>query len=153
MCAGLVLALALLGACDSFGAERRTAVSSNAAGGGIEVHFVTWPGELVRTVTLLEPRDQIIGDEDDPVLWRISSPDSTLGTFVVGETPQGFREVVALSDLPPPDLKLGIVIDTSLVFGDFATFRLEQLRSDSVLWEGKQASLADFLEGAMEECG
>lgn len=153
VCAGLILSLILLGACDTFGRERRTAISSSATGSGIEVHFVACSVEVVRTVTLLEPRGQIIGDEDDPVLWRISSPGSTLRTFVVGEVPQGFREVVALGDLPPPDRKLGIVIDTSLRSGDFATFRVEQLRGDSVLWEGKQVSLADFLEGAMKECG
>jgi hypothetical protein len=84
-------------------------------GRGIQVVFVPCPGQKVISVELVVTNDAVIGDDKDPVLWRIEAPAGVAaGTFVVGQTTSGFTSSVPLRAEPPAGQPLGILLDTSL---------------------------------------
>jgi hypothetical protein len=66
---------------------------------------------------------------DGGVLWRITSPGSSRSRFVVGETPPGFREAIALGPerLPSQYLVVSVVTDDERWPETTRSFRLDQL--------------------------
>lgn len=104
------------------------------------------PGEVVQSVALVESGDQIVGDEDDVVIWRITSPDgSVVDNYVVGETPEGFVEDTPMTG-ETPDL-LVVEVQTSLaVLVDEA--EMAELADGRVLVKGDRF---DSWDEALEE--
>jgi hypothetical protein len=104
----LALVLCLAASCSLFADGKRIGVS-RTEGGGLRIHYVPCPGEVVTRVAMLsqvgsgiatvtgddEPGDD--PDDDEIVEWHIASPGSELEVFEVGATPDGFAEVVPLS--------------------------------------------------------
>jgi hypothetical protein len=106
-----LLVLCLGTGCGLFKEGKRLGVS-RTEGGGLRIHFVPCPGEVVTRVAFLSQvgggiatstgSDEPGGDPDDDeiVEWDVASSGSTLTTFEVGATPDGFTQVVPLSGPP-----------------------------------------------------
>lgn len=122
-CALLVLSLA---ACDEFPAQRTLGIE------GVNARFrivtVLCPGERVRSVSLVRVRGPIHLDEDDELLWRItSSGGSPVKVYVPGFTPAGFSETKDLGMGLPDDGRLAVRVQTDQVISS-AVFSMRDLR-------------------------
>ncbi|HEV2757667.1 MAG TPA: hypothetical protein VG318_18050 [Actinomycetota bacterium] len=149
--AAALLAL-LLGACvpgnDQIGLLR-------ASGGGIEVLYVrcTNRNEAVRTVRLRH-------NDTGEIIWRIddarpiseSLEEPQLQRFVVGETPDGFTEVVELVSPLTESETYSLTIDGPRQEGlPWVKFELADL-SDDVVYGPVEAPAQEFVESASEKC-
>jgi hypothetical protein len=150
--AGVVTAIAL-GACSPPSGNHTIGAKLAPDGRGIQVVFVPCPGQKVISVELVVTKDAVIGDERDPVLWRIEAPGGVAaGKFVVGQTPSGFTSTVPLRAEPPAGEPLGILLDSSL--GQTAVgFTVQQLRPDTVFTDGQSLSPQAFRQQAGGQCG
>ena len=150
--AGVVTAIAL-GACSPSSGNHTIGAKLAPDGRGIQVVFVPCPGQKVISVELVATNDAVIGDDKDPVLWRIEAPGGVAAEkFVVGQTPSGFTSPVPLRAEPPAGQPLGILLDTSL--GQTAVgFTVRQLRPDAVFTDGQSLSPEAFRQQAGGQCG
>lgn len=127
----LVLVLPLLTACDPVPIADRLGVTMSSSDTPT-VLFESCPGELVTTVSLIQSNGEL-GDDDDQVLWRITSPEgSQEARFPVGTTPSGFEEEVPLSSKLPRDRLLTAHVATSDGSETAAAFDLAALKEGSV---------------------
>lgn len=122
----LCLGALALSACSLIEDGKRLGASSTD-GGGLRIHFVPCPGEVVTRVAMLSHigtgisvstgSDRPGGDPDDDevVEWEIASPGSSATTFEVGATPEGFAEVTSLSG--PPESFDGILDGVGVFVG------------------------------------
>jgi len=96
--------------------------------GNLLVIFGRCKGEAVVRVELryADPPDEV---PYGGVLWRIASPASSRSRFLVGETPPGFREAIALGPerLPSQYLVVSVVTDDERWPETTRSFRLDQL--------------------------
>jgi hypothetical protein len=150
--AGVVTAIAL-GACSPPSGNHTIGAKLAPDGRGIQVVFVPCPGQKVISVELVVTNDAVIGDDKDPILWRIEAPGGVAAEkFVVGQTPSGFTSTVPLRAEPPAGQPLGILLDTSL--GQTAVgFTVQQLRPDTVFTDGRSLSPEAFRRQAGGQCG
>jgi len=96
--------------------------------GDLLVIFGRCKGEAVVRVELryADPPDEV---PYGGVLWRIASPASSRSRFLVGETPPGFQEAIALRPerLPSQYLVVSVVTDDKRWPETTRSFRLDQL--------------------------
>jgi hypothetical protein len=96
--------------------------------GNLLVIFGRCKGEAVVRVELryADPPDEV---PYGGVLWRIASPASSRSRFLVGETPPGFQEAIALRPerLPSQYLVVSVVTDDKRWPETTRSFRLDQL--------------------------
>ena len=96
--------------------------------GNLLVIFGRCKGEAVVRVELryADPPDEVLYGG---VLWRIASPASSRSRFLVGETPPGFQEAIALrrERLPSQYLVVSVVTDDKRWPETTRSFRLDQL--------------------------
>lgn len=96
--------------------------------GNLLVIFGRCEGEVVVRVELryADPPDEV---PYGGVLWRIASPASSRSRFLVGETPPGFQEAIALRPerLPSQYLVVSVVTDDKRWPETTRSFRLDQL--------------------------
>ena len=109
--APLALASLALVGCSLFPGAKRLGVSA-APDGGVLVHFVACPGETVTKVAYMESvgggfsvetgNDEPADDpENDEILvWLVTSPGSDERTFEIGVKPPGFTEELPLNEDP-----------------------------------------------------
>lgn len=119
--------------------------------GKIEVVYDLCPGQSVTSALLIVPEDGFIDYEKDDVLWKVESKAaSKRERFIVGDTPEGFAERVALEELPadrqiaaavlgPDNLELTI------------SFTLGDLRVGNVLHFGRYVDATQFEEFLVSE--
>ena len=96
--------------------------------GDLLVIFGRCKGEAVVRVELryADPPDEV---PYGGVLWRIASPASSRSRFLVGDTPPGFQEAIALRPerLPSQYLVVSVVTDDKRWPETTRSFRLDQL--------------------------
>ena len=148
-----VVAAIALGACSPSSGNHTIGAKLAPDGRGIQVVFVPCPGQKVTSVELVVTNDAVIGDDKDPVLWRIEAPGGVAAEeFVVGQAPPGFNSTVPLRAEPPAGQPLGVLLDTSL--GQTAVgFTVKQLRPDAIFTDGQSLSPEAFRQQAGGECG
>jgi hypothetical protein len=117
------------------------------------IAYTACPGELVGRVELVRQLGQVVGDEDDVVIWAISRLNQEpRSSFVVGRTTPGFREVVPLSSPPPKGVRLAAIVTTSEVADVYTTFDAGELRSGEFLSSAGYLSPTEFQEAGTEAC-
>ena len=102
---------------------------------------------------LIDARGTRGDSSDDQTLWEIRATNaSSAKQFIVGQTPDGFREDVALNSLPNDGRLLRVAVETSeLPHGESSSFSTNQLRTDRLrVGDGYQAE-EEFLRG--DACG
>jgi len=149
----LALLTWLVPACDPLLPPDLVGVTRDSQTGIVEVFYSRCSDELVRLVEIVVLKGNVAGDEDDRVLWRITSTHgSTENDFVVGHIPAGFSEEFPLQGDLPAGESLAVIVDTNLRPGPFQEFRLEQLRGGEVLTNDQYVSSADFASQTPEDC-
>lgn len=153
---GLAVVIALVGlvSCDEATSQLRVGLSSSPGGIGIEIRFLTCMSERVVSVALLRKRGELVGDQDDEVLWKIrSSRGSQRSVYRVGATPPGFELIVpvrAESLTPPP---LAVKVETTMIPSTTISFDPRDLREGRILVrDGEPVSVADFQAHARRAC-
>jgi hypothetical protein len=145
----VTLALAsVLSACRPLPPERDRflGIRRGPPGTRFEIVFGRCGDERVMDVLLryADPPDEV---PHDGVLWRIESDGSTRTRFVVGDTPDGFREVVPyrVERLPSPFVVIGVVTDDEMTTLTSKSFRPENLRTDLYIssWGPTEADAID----------
>jgi hypothetical protein len=150
----VVATVVALSACTPASGNRTIGAKLTPDGRGIQVVFVPCPGQKVISVELVVTKDAVIGDDKDPVMWRIEAAPRGVEAekFVVGQTPSGFSSSFPLRAEPPAGESLGILLDTSL--GQTAVgFTLQHLRPDAVFTDGHSLSPKAFRQRAEGQCG
>ena len=144
---------ALLAACGAPSGNHEIGALRTADGQGIEVRVVLCPRQAVSFVELVSTTDAVVGDDKDPVLWKVvAQPPVAADTFVAGRTPAGFRQNVALGAAPQAALSVGFLVGTSL--GQTAVgFTPGQLRTDAIWSDGASLSPQAFQRQAGGHCG
>jgi hypothetical protein len=144
------LLLLVLISCDP--GPPREAIGVTKSGSRIVVYYVLCPGELVKDLQLLTARGGIIGDEDDQVLWDVSSDEgSRQSSYTVGAKPEGFSETSSLRLLPSPRQRLAVVVQTTRA-DNFVVLRLSDLREDRIWVADQNTNLVSFQTRALERC-
>jgi hypothetical protein len=153
----MILTLILAG-CDPLLPDAGVGVSLEE-GGQIRIHLALCPGEMVSRIALVTTRDNVVGNEDDLVLWEIR-PTADGGNegrgfrvleALVGVDPDGFDETVALTEPIPRRDQLDIFKDTSQT-EQIASFEVAELSIGSILSEDEMWSEAEFVSRARQEC-
>ena len=118
----LFWALASVG-CDPI--QDRLAVRRTEDG---SIEFLYACPDALDSATLRESNDRGGGD----VLWKVirDAPTEPVRVYEVGSIPIGFRQEMALTQVPGIETVLELEVDARVV--DYQEFRLEQLRTD--LW-------------------
>jgi hypothetical protein len=144
---------ALLAACSAPSGNHQIGAVRTPDGQGIEVRVVLCPRQTVSFVELVSTTDAVVGDDKDPVLWKVAAqPPVATDTFVAGQTPAGFRQTVALAAEPQAALSVGFLVGTSL--GQTAVgFTPGQLRTDAIWSDGTSLSPQAFQRQAGGHCG
>jgi hypothetical protein len=151
-----IVALALLvlaPACDEFPGIEAIGVRLGADGKSIEVVKVLCPGDRVTEVTLLPAPGGDPSDDEDDLLWKISSEAGLPASeYVVGVTPSGFVEDVPLST--PLELGQGLAatVVTERQSGALVLFEIRELRTDQILSPDGYFSPGDFEARHLERC-
>lgn len=109
------------------------------------------PEDEIIEVTLYRFHGNVVGDDDDEVLWKASG-EASVNEVEIGVPPQGFSEDVALTESDWKGESLAGSVDTSLG-GSFATtFTLDELVAGRILHEGTLKTLEAFVEDASPQC-
>jgi hypothetical protein len=96
---------------------------------------------------------QVVGDEDDEVLWRIVGTGSDLVHITVGKVPSGFHEETRLQTLPAADSTLGVRI-VAASQESVVAFTRDGLRTGEVYrGKGEYESEQEFIAREQERCG
>lgn len=147
-CGGLV-------ACDEVPSQLRIGISSAVRGRGIEIHFMPCDSERVLSVGLLRAHGELVGDQDDEVLWEIQSEEgSQRSVYLVGMTAPGFELVSPLSveSLDPPPV--AVKIQTTQIPSTTISFDPRELREGPILVrDGRRISTSDFRAQARQAWG
>lgn len=150
------MAVALLGliSCDEATSQLRMGLSSFAGGTDIRIHFVTCRSERVVSVALLRRRGELVGDQDDEVLWQIrSAKGSQQSLYLAGITPTGFELIVPMNgeSLHPPPI--AAKIQTTAIPSTTISFDPYDLREGAILVrDGRRMSMTDFRAQARRAC-
>jgi hypothetical protein len=138
-------------ACDSFPAAEGLGVTTES--GELVIIFVACGNDTVRTVAVARQVGDSPWDEDDQVLWRISSTGHTSHfEFAVSDTPTGFREEQRLNELLPPDEELVALVETTRV-GLATEFQSSELEAGIVRTaRGNHLEKSRFLDQANNRC-
>jgi hypothetical protein len=140
-------------ACDEFPGSEVIGVRLGADGKSIEVVKVLCPGDRVTEVDLLPAPGGDPSDDEDDLLWRISSEiGSAEGSYVVGVTPTGFVEEVPLTETLGPAQGLAATIDTEQDAGALVLFEIRELRTDQILSPDGYFSPSEFEARHLERC-
>jgi hypothetical protein len=152
------LTLAIAG-CDPLESDAGVGVSLQD-GRQVQIHVALCSAETLSELKLLKAIDSVVGNEDDLVLWAISSEAGNeeekeqglrIREVLVGVVPAGFEETVPLKG-PIPRRQ---VLDVYKVTGEsqqIVTFKVAELSADSIRSEGEVRSHDDFVTHAEEEC-
>ena len=138
-----VLALAF-GGCHGLGLDQPEgiAVRRDDQGNLIALYRACHKDATVTRLRLLDARGTRGDSSDDQTLWEIRATSaSSVKQFIVGQTPDGFREDVALTSLPNDGRLLRVAVETSeLPHGESSSFSTTQLRTDRLrVGDGYQA--------------
>jgi hypothetical protein len=164
--APLTVAALALSSCSLIPGSQRLGVSAGP-GGGVRVHFVPCPGQTVTKVAYLgnvgsgfssetgndEPADD--PDDDEVVLWLVTSAGSTESTFDIGDRLPGFTQQVPLqgapSEVDAPAVFVGYQGDGlgSLEIG----FPYDDLEPNRILTLEDYKDPAEFRADAEATCG
>ena len=149
-----VLALAF-GGCHGLGLDQPEgiAVRRDDQGNLIALYRACHKDATVTRLRLLDARGTRGDSSDDQTLWEIRATSaSSVKQFIVGQTPDGFREDVALTSLPNDGRLLRVAVETSeLPHGESSSFSTTQLRTDRLrVGDGYQAE-EEFVHG--DACG
>ncbi len=106
----MVLAAMLVG-CERQTADELISVGVSQTGKPVIVWY-RCDSQMISRVRLVLPNGNP-GDENDEILWEITSTGSSADRFTIGETPPGFREVVPLTQVLAKDESV-----TALVYVD-----------------------------------
>jgi len=149
----LPLATLLASACDPGLPRNLVAVTGDQASGIVGVLYARCPNELITSVEIVVLTGNVVGDENDQVLWEITSANgSTNSAFVVGRTPVGFVEQVPLESPLPSDKILAAIVDTNLRPQPYEQFSLEQLRADKALTDDAYVDPREFVGQTLQDC-
>src|SRR6266545_6977197 len=149
----ILIAMTLLfSACDPFPVRDRIGVSLSIDTRSVVIHRALCPGEKVVSVRLVETDGNVVGDDDDPVLWEIvSQMGSPQSVYTAGSVPAGFGERVPLRGPLPERHLLGALVETSLSKAGHVTFRLPDLSPDVILTgRGKRVDVSSFTKQIRE---
>ncbi len=152
-----LVAMLLLGSCDTFPADRAVGVSGEASAGNVLVHYVPCDAaDITLSLTVYRVVGQVGADEDDVVLWsiaRANEPQNMSGLieYEVGVTPAGYVERVPLTEAIPVGPLIGVEIRTESVI-PYIGFRMDELRPDSILNNDEYLSEREFAAQALETC-
>ena len=124
------------------------------AGGSVVVESRPCPGDVLDRVTLVNPANGVVGDDDDLVYWQVGrsvegapSPPS----IVTGSVPEGFLQTAPLLPLPT-DSQLTAWVQTRRE-EYVIEFRPADLRTDTWLADsGGMKSPSEFDRGALGDC-
>jgi hypothetical protein len=149
--AGLLAALALLGACDPGPNEAVIGVAATQTSAGVSIVYRRCPGELIQRVQVVRALSGVIGDDD--VIWEITSRDGQpIDTVTVGSVPEGFSETVTLGRPLSQSDELAAIIDTTRRTSPFVTFRVAELRTDEVITQGEYKPISEFNGPTPDDC-
>jgi hypothetical protein len=99
---------------------------------GIQVHFLSCLSQAVRSVRVEEARPGAPTGKEH-VLWEITSEaGSKLEAFTIGQTPDGFKQSVALTRSPAQDELILAVVDTTTGSTASIEFRSSDLKPDKI---------------------
>ena len=162
----LALSLLSMTGCSLFKGVDRLGVSEGPDG-GVRIHFVPCPGQVVTRVALIagdeggfsaevgndEPADD--EDENDRSVWQIAAPDgSPERVFDVGVTPAGFVEELPLQGSPETLTGLGAFVG----YGNGASasiqigFDADDLTEESIQTLEGQKDPATFERDGLASC-
>lgn len=168
LASGFVAFLAVvMSGCSLFPGAQRLGVSAGPEG-GVRVHFVPCPGEVVTKVGYLAhvgagfssetgndtPADD--PDDDEELVWLVSARSgSTARTFDIGVTPQGFTEQLALDEAPAAvDAPAAWIAYRGEGVGSLEIgFDVDDLEPGSILTLEGRKDLATFEREGAESCG
>jgi hypothetical protein len=116
--------------CERATSQERISIGVSSAGAAV-INWYPCDAEVIRGVSLVRPNGNP-GDENDEVLWLITSPGLTESRFVVGQTPEGFREAVPLTKQVQPGESLSAIVETDTLTTPIG-FSLAELEEGRVL--------------------
>ena len=162
----VTLVIPVLGACSLFPGAQRLGVSAGP-NGGVRVHFVPCPGEVVTKVAYLAhvgagfssetgndtPADD--PEDDEQLVWLATAPaGSTARAFDIGVTPQGFTEKLPLGGSPTAvDAPAAFIAYRGDGIGSYEIgFDVDDLEPGSILTLDGRKDLATFEAEGEESC-
>jgi hypothetical protein len=155
---GLVVLAALAAARDPYiGLPSKAIGLSETPDGNVLVRYVYCPDESLKSVQLFvgAKDDPIVGNRDDRLLWEIVAQNGEQPRpqeFVVGEVPDGFKQVVELHTTLVSGRLYGILIDSTIQVIGSAEFTLDEVRIDGILSTERYVTETEFRERGMEKC-
>jgi hypothetical protein len=162
----LLVVMTSLTGCSLFPGAKRLGVSASPSG-GVRVHFVPCPGEVVTKVAYLEGvgggfsaetgNDQPADDPDDDEILRwlaVAPSGSEERTFDIGVTPPGFAEELPLDQDPRTvSAPAAFVAYRGREIGSLEIgFDVDDLERGSILTLGGRKDPATFEREALESC-
>jgi hypothetical protein len=132
--------LALAGtSCDVFPLLSAVGVR-NPSTSSLEIEIVYIPCNEIhaKTVQLWDSRGPVVGDDDDDLLWEITTDGDNRTRFILGQVPPNFREAVPLevSQLRSSSLVV-TVINAAGNTSNTSSFAIDNLRQRQLFSEGK----------------
>jgi hypothetical protein len=148
-----LLLMLVLTSCDEFPANSKLGVSIDPQD-VLSIHFIACPGELVTDLSVVVLEGAFVGDENDEILWEISSsPGGSLPLVLqYGDVPPGFAETVQAQPLPPSEIQLGINVNT-MSSGSAVVFDVGGLSEGRAFSDGASLDFTEFERRAREACG
>lgn len=153
LAAGTAIA-ASLGACDTFSTFQRVGISPE--GNEVRVHYPACEYESIAAVRLIDPHDPA-DDDDDEVIWEIASDNGShgKGSFLVGQTPEGFVEITPLPRPIGAEDRLIAFVEMEDGVGASVEFGLPDLEPNKVLVNGEpnvNVTPEEFESRALASC-
>jgi hypothetical protein len=146
-------AIFLLTACDPHIARSNGTLGvSLTTDGRIQIVRHLCDGDAVKEVKLLLHPGTVIGDAADEVAWDITSTSgSAQETFIVGQVPLGFTEVMPFTAQLSAAEDLGVLTETAAAQA-VIEFRIDQLRAEMVFSQGELLTPEAFQKQANSAC-
>lgn len=146
------LCLALMACLPIRPAPTQLGVRLSSTEPGLEIRYVTCPGEVIERVTVLAPEGMVVNDGDDEIIWRIRSRHGTRVDMIqVGSVPPGFREELAIRGPDRLRGNLSVMVDSSSTQAA-ATLPTTELVPDAFWTQTGVRAEQDFESLASERC-
>lgn len=147
---GLVVAVLMATACDPGPPRDRLGLVAQEGGPRVLVHLC--PEERIQDVTLFRVEGNVVGDENDEVLWRVSSDrGAKVEEFVIGSTPSPAFETVQQFRPPLQGEHLSVQVRTSLTRFHLS-FASEELESRGFVTSGEGGDSPEEFRDRQPQC-
>lgn len=124
-------------------------------GGQLELFLGLCDGDGLNSALVADPVDEVVGNDDDIVYWRIDRADASASSptiLEVGEVVEGFVSSGPTTPLPTADVELMFLVETDResYFTQFT--QAELMDGELATVSGERQTTIEFEENATADC-